>query len=40
VSASSQGLQLFGVTLIGATSDNMHKLLLTAGFVVIAWLLT
>ena len=32
-----EGARLFGVTLIGATSHNLHKLLLTLGFVVIAW---
>ena len=34
------GAHLFGVTLIGATHDNLHKLLLTIGAVVVAWLLT
>lgn len=34
------GAHLFGVTLIGATPDNLHKLLLTLGFIVIAVLIT
>jgi small-conductance mechanosensitive channel len=33
-----QGLRIFGVTLIGATQHNWHKLLLTIAFIVIAWL--
>ena len=33
-----QGLKIFGVTLIGATQHNWHKLLLTIGFIVIAWI--
>ena len=37
---SSQSLHLLGVPLIGATPDNARKLLLTVGFVVIAWLAT
>jgi small-conductance mechanosensitive channel len=32
-----EGARLFGVTLIGATSHNLHKLLLTIAFIVIAW---
>jgi len=32
-----QGLKIFGVTLIGATQHNWHKLLLTIGFIAIAW---
>jgi small-conductance mechanosensitive channel len=39
-SGSVHGPHLFGVTLIGATSDNLHKLLLTIGAVALAWLLT
>ncbi len=35
--ASSHGLQLFGVTLIGLTAENGHKLVLTIGFIAIAW---
>ena len=39
----AEALQLFGVTLIGATPDNLRKLLLTFAFIVgalaIAWLL-
>ena len=31
-----QGAHVFGVTLIGATPDNLHKLLLTLAFIVIA----
>jgi small-conductance mechanosensitive channel len=33
-----QGLKIFGVTLIGATQHNWHKLLLTIAFIIIAWL--
>jgi small-conductance mechanosensitive channel len=33
-----QGLKIFGVTLIGATQHNWHKLLLTNAFIIIAWL--
>ena len=33
-------LKLFGVTLIGATGQNGHKLLLTLGFILAAWLVT
>jgi small-conductance mechanosensitive channel len=40
VNGSHEVLQLFGVTLIGATAENGRKLLLTVVFVVIAWLLT
>ena len=32
-----EGARLFGVTLIGATQHNLHKLLLTIGFIAIAW---
>jgi small-conductance mechanosensitive channel len=35
-----QGTHVFGVTLIGATPDNLHKLLLTLGAILVAWLLT
>jgi small-conductance mechanosensitive channel len=38
--APVHGAKLFGITLIGATPDNLHKLLLTIGFVVVAFLLT
>lgn len=31
------GLQLFGVTLIGATGENARKLLLTVAFIVVAY---
>jgi small-conductance mechanosensitive channel len=41
--APTHGAHLFGITLIGATPDNLHKLLLTLGFIVaavaITWLL-
>jgi small-conductance mechanosensitive channel len=41
--APVEGARLFGITLIGATPDNLHKLLLTLGFIVaavaITWLL-
>lgn len=32
-----EGARLFGVTLIGATSHNLHKLILTVAFIAIAW---
>jgi small-conductance mechanosensitive channel len=32
-----QGLRIFGVTMIGATQHNWHKLLLTVAFIAIAW---
>jgi small-conductance mechanosensitive channel len=32
------GAHMFGVTLIGATSDNLHKLLLTVGFILAAYM--
>ena len=35
--APVEGARLFGVTLIGATQHNLHKLLLTLAFIVIAW---
>lgn len=35
--APAQGLRLFGVTLIGANSANGHKLVLTIGFIAVAW---
>ena len=38
--AGGHGLQLFGVTLIGATAENGRKLILTLVFIVIAWLVT
>jgi small-conductance mechanosensitive channel len=38
-SAPVHGAHLFGITLIGATPDNLHKLLLTIGFVLAAWLI-
>ena len=34
---STDALRIFGVTLIGATSHNLHKLLLTLAFIAIAW---
>lgn len=39
LSGPSHALQIFGVTLIGATPENGRKLLLTAGFVIAALLL-
>lgn len=39
-SAPVQGAHVFGITLIGATPHNLHKLLLTLGFVIGAWLVT
>ena len=35
--AAPHGLRLFGVTLIGATTQNWHKLVLTLAFIAIAW---
>jgi hypothetical protein len=32
------GLKIFGVTLIGATRHNWHKLVLTIGFIAVAWI--
>jgi small-conductance mechanosensitive channel len=40
VSGESHGLQLFGVTLIGATPENLRKLVLTLGFIAIALAVT
>lgn len=37
--AHVEGARLFGVTLIGATQHNLHKLLLTVGFIAIAWVI-
>ena len=39
-SSDLEGVKVGGVTLIGATPDNLHKLLLTIGFVIAAWLIT
>jgi small-conductance mechanosensitive channel len=36
--ASGQGLELFGVKLIGATPENAHKLVLTIAVIVGVWL--
>lgn len=35
-----EGARLFGVTLIGATPDNFHKLLITIGFIAVAFAVT
>lgn len=35
----AHALRIFGVTLIGATAHNLHKLLLTLAFVAFAWVL-
>ena len=35
--ASPDAVRVFGVTLIGATPHNLHKLLLTMGFIAVAW---
>ena len=35
--AQVEGARLFGVTLIGATPHNLHKLILTIAFIAIAW---
>jgi small-conductance mechanosensitive channel len=32
-----EGARVFGVTLIGATPHNLHKLLLTVAFIAVAW---
>jgi small-conductance mechanosensitive channel len=37
--AHVEGTRIFGVTLIGATQHNLHKLLLTVGFIAIAWIM-
>lgn len=34
---AAHGLRLFGVTLIGATTENGHKFVLTIAFIAIAW---
>jgi small-conductance mechanosensitive channel len=36
--ASPDALRIFGVTLIGATPHNWHKLLLTIAFIAVAWI--
>ena len=36
--ASAHGVHVFGVTLIGLTAPNGHKLVLTIGFIAAAWL--
>jgi small-conductance mechanosensitive channel len=36
--ASPDALRVFGVTLIGATPHNLHKLVLTIGFILVAWI--
>jgi small-conductance mechanosensitive channel len=38
--SADQGLELFGVTLLGATADNGRKFLLTLVFVIGAWLVS
>jgi small-conductance mechanosensitive channel len=38
-SAAPNGLRLFGVTLIGATTQNWHKFVLTIAFIAIAWVI-
>jgi small-conductance mechanosensitive channel len=35
--ASPDAVRLFGVTLIGATPHNLHKLILTVAFIAVAW---
>ena len=35
--STAHGARVFGVTLIGATQHNLHKLLLTLAFIAIAW---
>lgn len=36
-SASPDAVRIFGVTLIGATQHNLHKILLTISFIAVAW---
>jgi small-conductance mechanosensitive channel len=36
--AAPDAVRLFGVTLIGATQHNLHKLILTLAFILIAWI--
>jgi small-conductance mechanosensitive channel len=36
--AQVHGLKIFGVTLIGATNHNLHKLILTLAFIAVAWI--
>ena len=36
--ASPDAVRVFGVTLIGATEHNLHKVLLTIGFIAVAWI--
>ncbi|MFL6736417.1 MAG: mechanosensitive ion channel family protein [Sphingomonas sp.] len=38
--AHVEGARLFGITLIGATADNLHKLLLTLSFILAAFVVT
>lgn len=38
-SPSPDAVRIFGVTLIGATPHNLHKLALTIGFIAVAWLI-
>jgi small-conductance mechanosensitive channel len=40
VTSGSHAIKFFGVPLIGADANNLHKLALTVGFVLLAWLLT
>jgi small-conductance mechanosensitive channel len=35
---SPDAVRIFGVTLIGATPHNLHKLILTVGFIAVAWI--
>jgi small-conductance mechanosensitive channel len=35
---SADAVRIFGVTLIGATPHNLHKLVLTVGFIAVAWI--
>ena len=37
--APVHGLKVFGVTLVGATAENGHKLVLSMAFIAIAWLI-
>ena len=34
----AHGVRIFGITLVGATAENGHKLVLTVAFIAIAWM--
>jgi small-conductance mechanosensitive channel len=37
--AAAHGVKLFGITLLGATAENGHKIVLTIAFIAIAWII-